>query len=89
MCKDQDKVEWTVVNHGWFMDYFVVNKERTHFKVDAVKGSWPLSMWDGDWTALIPGAGNETISWTSGRDVGRALVRLIQTDKGGWVSEFL
>ncbi|KAA1473987.1 NAD-P-binding protein [Dentipellis sp. KUC8613] len=75
-------VEWTLVNQGWFMDYFVPLEKR-YFK--SLGPVWPL---DTDtWEALIPGTGEEQIGWTAGRDVARALLRLIQVPSGEWPEE--
>lgn len=37
------------------------------------------------WRALVRGTGDEMQSWTSARDVGRAVVQLCKAD--GWVGE--
>lgn len=42
---------------------------------------WPLNM--ETWEAVIPGTGNEPIGFTAARDVAKACVKLITTDK--WV----
>ena len=34
--------------------------------------------------ATIPGTGDEPITWTSGRDTAKAMVRLLHVPKGQW-----
>lgn len=76
--KSQNIVEWTLVNNGWFMDYFVPSN-KTYMK--SLGNVWPLNM--ETWEAMIPGTGDEPIGFTAARDVAKACVKLITTDK--WV----
>ncbi|KAL0062103.1 hypothetical protein AAF712_011030 [Marasmius tenuissimus] len=65
-------VEWTLVNIGWFMDYFApVGKSY----MKPLHPVWPLNL--EKWEVVILGTGDEPIAWTSARDVAKALVRLI------------
>ncbi|KAJ8081746.1 hypothetical protein PM082_007592 [Marasmius tenuissimus] len=71
-------VEWTLVNIGWFMDYFApVGKSY----MKPLHPVWPLNL--EKWEVVILGTGDEPIAWTSARDVAKALVRLI--DCNDWV----
>ena len=76
VLKQQSEVEWTLVNQGWFMDYFVPD-EKTYMK--NLYPIWPLNVSDGGWKATVLGSGDEKVAWTCARDVGKALVRLIET----------
>ncbi|KZS92270.1 NAD(P)-binding protein [Sistotremastrum niveocremeum HHB9708] len=67
-------VEWTLVNAGYFMDYFLP-PEKTHMK--PLPTVWPI----GDKKATIPGFGNEPIGFTLARDVARGLIKLIEAPK--------
>ncbi|KAK7463121.1 hypothetical protein VKT23_007706 [Stygiomarasmius scandens] len=69
----QQEVEWTLVNIGWFMDYFApVGKSY----MKPLHPVWPVDI--DKWEATVLGTGNEPIAWTSARDVAKALVRLIE-----------
>ncbi|KAI4159511.1 MAG: hypothetical protein LQ342_006512 [Letrouitia transgressa] len=70
LLKEQHDVEWTLVNPGWLADYFLP-MTKTHIKPTEM---FPLDQQK--WTASIPGTGDEMQSWTSGRDIGRAVAEL-------------
>jgi hypothetical protein len=74
----QTSVEWTLVNGGWFMDYFVA-REKTYIK--PWLPGWPIDLEHS--TARISGTGEEKIGWTSARDIAKALVKLVGAEK--WV----
>lgn len=74
----QHHVRWTLVNIGWFMDYFVPT-ERSYMK--PLHPVWPVDI--DKWQAVVLGTGEEKIAWTSARDVCKALVRLIEFEE--WV----
>ena len=74
----QNDVQWSLVNGGWFMDYFV-EPEKTFMK--PLPGVWPLDLTRRK--ALMLGTGDEEIGWTAARDVAKALVRLAGMPK--WV----
>lgn len=78
----EGEVEWTLVNGGWFMDYFVNGVEGGKSYMKALPGVWPIDL--GNWTAVVLGTGEEKIGWTAARDVARALVALLGVEKGGW-----
>lgn len=60
------------------MDYFAPTSKTYMTSLGAV---WPLNM--ETWEAIIPGTGDELIGFTSARDVAKACVMLITTEK--WV----
>ncbi|THU92841.1 hypothetical protein K435DRAFT_820410 [Dendrothele bispora CBS 962.96] len=64
----QNDVEWTLVNIGWFMDYFApVGKSY----MKPLHPVWPVDL--DKWEATVLGTGDEPIAWTSARDVAKAL----------------
>jgi nucleoside-diphosphate-sugar epimerase len=78
----KEGVEWTLVNGGWFMDYFVNGVGGTKSYMKALPGVWPIDL--EAWTAVVLGSGEEKIGWTAARDVAKALVALLRVEKGGW-----
>ena len=72
-------VEWTLMNLGFFMDYFVPTK-KTYIKPQP--GWWPIDL--DKWEVVIRGTGDEPQSWTSARDVAAAVPDLLLSPK--WVS---
>ncbi|KAF5368884.1 hypothetical protein D9758_003100 [Tetrapyrgos nigripes] len=76
----QDMVQYTLVNIGWFMDYFApVGKSW----MKALHPVWPVDL--EKWEGTVLGTGEEPIAWTSARDVAKALVRLVEVEK--WEKE--
>lgn len=71
----QTEVEWTLVNLGWFADYFVQPEGGTKSYMKALPGVWPIDLTN--WTVTVLGSGDEKIGWTAARDVASALVHLI------------
>ena len=69
--EDAGDVEWTLLECGWFMDYFLP-KEKSYMK--PVPDEFPIDL--DAWTVRIRGTGDEPQSWTLGREVGRAVVEL-------------
>ncbi|CAI6046133.1 unnamed protein product [Clonostachys chloroleuca] len=78
ILEDQTEVEWTSVNQGWLMDYFVHFPEgaKTYIKPYA---SWPLSLKDA--TCRLPGNGDDKLTWTAAHDVAKAVVALMAQPK--------
>ncbi|PGH15275.1 hypothetical protein AJ80_05628 [Polytolypa hystricis UAMH7299] len=76
LLRAQEKVKWTLVNGGWFMDYFLP-AEKSYMK--PLPGVWPIDLQRSK--ALILGTGEEKIGWTAARDVAKALVRLVEVDE--------
>ena len=74
-------VEWTIFNNGWLLDYFLT-RDKTY--MPAIPDEFPVD--PNGWKACIRGSGNEPQSFSSGRDVARALVMLL--DAPEWVSRF-
>lgn len=75
-------VEWTLLECGWFMDYFLP-KEKSYMK--PVPDEFPIDL--DAWTVRIRGTGDEPQSWTLGREVGRAVVELCAANE--WVRIWL
>ncbi|GAO17615.1 uncharacterized protein UV8b_06060 [Ustilaginoidea virens] len=65
-------VEWTIFNNGWLLDYFLT-RDKTY--MPAIPDEFPVD--PNGWKACIRGSGNEPQSFSSGRDVARALVMLL------------
>ncbi|KAL4969862.1 NAD(P)-binding protein [Aspergillus stella-maris] len=80
----------TIVNIGWFMDYFVPER-CSHMKY--IPGEFPIDVQNGKWEYTVIGTGDEMQSWVLGRDVARAVVALLGSKEdwepvtyvsGGW-----
>jgi hypothetical protein len=72
-------VEWTLFNHGWFMDYFVP-QDKSYMKCTPGEFPFDLKLW----TYCVKGTGDEPQSWTCGRDVAKAVTELLTARE--WVS---
>lgn len=81
MLASQIEVEWTVVNQGWLMEYFL---EAGQTYMPAIPDEFPID--PNGVKACIRGTGDELQSWTSARDVGKAVIALLLSDRP-WVSE--
>lgn len=75
ILKEQSEIKYTFFNNGWFMDYFI-DGNKSYMK--RLPGIWPLDIENSE--IIIPGSGNENITFTSARDVGKALSKLIDFD---------
>ncbi|KAL8848891.1 MAG: hypothetical protein Q9221_006116 [Calogaya cf. arnoldii] len=69
---EADGVEWTCIENGWFMDYFLP-KEKSYMK--PVPDEFPIDL--DAWTAVVRGTGDEPQAWTLAREVGKAVVALL------------
>jgi len=76
VLEQQTDLEYTLFNIGWFMDYFIP-ENRTYMTPLGVV--FPLNLQEN--TLRIAGTGNEPISFTAARGAGKALVKLIETNK--------
>ncbi|KAI4251761.1 MAG: hypothetical protein LQ352_004673 [Teloschistes flavicans] len=76
MLRAQEEVEWTLFNMGWLADYFLPEGKSY---MPGIKDEFPVDV-DG-WKACIRGSGDELQSWTSARDVARAVVELCRADE--------
>jgi nucleoside-diphosphate-sugar epimerase len=74
LLEEQNEIEYTLFNQGWFMDYFIP-ANRSYLK--RILPVWPLDLEKE--TIRIPGTGEEPIIFTSARDTGKALARLATT----------
>ena len=75
----KESLESTLVECGWFMDYFL-KPEKSHMR--PVPDEFPIDL--DEWTVRIRGTGDEIQSWTLGREVGKAVVELCAAKE--WVS---
>ena len=80
ILRESQGVEWTLVNNGWLMDYFLP-KDRTY--MPAIPDEFPVD--PNGFRALIRGTGDEMQSWTCARDVAKAIVELLRAP--AWVTE--
>ncbi|KAL4799553.1 NAD(P)-binding protein [Aspergillus venezuelensis] len=80
----------TIVNLGWFMDYFVPER-CSHMRY--IPGEFPIDVQNGKWEYTVIGTGDEMQSWVLGRDVAKAVVALLGSEEdwepvtyvsGGW-----
>ena len=70
---------WTLLDSGWLADYFLPSL-KTYMK--PIPELFPVD--PDQWSACVRGNGNEEQSWTSARDVVRAVVELCKASH--WVS---
>ncbi|CAF1234366.1 unnamed protein product [Rotaria sordida] len=75
LLEEQNEIEYTLFNQGWFMDYFI-SADRSYIK--RILPVWPLDLEKE--TIRIPGTGEEPVTFTSARDTGKALARLATSD---------
>jgi len=76
VLRNQKQIEWTLVNPGWFADYFAPS-DKSYLK--PIRPVWPMDTEKA--TVTILGTGDEPIGWTAARDVAKALVRLIEVPR--------
>ncbi|CAF1461217.1 unnamed protein product [Adineta ricciae] len=60
LLEEQNEIEYTLFNQGWFMDYFIP-ADRSYMK--RILPIWPLDLENE--TLRIPGTGNEPITFTA------------------------
>jgi hypothetical protein len=72
-------IHWTLFNGGWLMDYFLPH-DRTY--MPPIPDEFPVD--PNNWRACIRGTGNELQSWTSARDIAKAVAELLSAPE--WVS---
>ena len=75
-------LQWTLVNQGFFMDYFLT-AEKTYLK--PIPEEFPVD--PNGWKVCIRGTGEEMQTFTMARDVAKAVVELLGADE--WVCEQL
>lgn len=74
ILREQNQLEWTLVCCGWLMDYILPSKNR-HLK-DAGPG-FPIDL--ANQRIIIPGTGDDLISFLAARDLARALSLLVSS----------
>ena len=74
ILRQQDQLEWTPLCCGWLMDYILPSKTR-HLK-DAGPG-FPIDL--ANQNIVIPGTGDDEISFLAARDLARALSLLVSS----------
>lgn len=76
------KVDWTLFNNGWLMEYFLPN---TKSWMPAIPDEFPVD--PNGWRACVRGTGDEPQGFTSAREIAKAVVELLAWD-GEWVRFF-
>lgn len=77
---EQEKdVEWTIFNNGWLMDYFLT-EDKTY--MPSIPNEFPID--PNNWKVCIRGTGDQVQSFTSARDIAKALILLLSAPE--WVS---
>ncbi|KAI0028459.1 hypothetical protein K488DRAFT_58538 [Vararia minispora EC-137] len=71
----QDAIKYTLLCHGWFMDY-VVPADKIYLK--DIYPVWPVDINNGFDDVVIPGSGEEAIGLTAARDVARVGAQLLE-----------
>lgn len=72
LLREQTELEWTLVLVGWLADYIVPANNRF---IRDFGEACPINLGDG--TILIPGTGDEPVSFVWSRDVAKALAQLV------------
>lgn len=80
MLEQEHDIEWTITNNGWFMDYFLT-QDKTY--MPAIPDEFPID--PNNWKACIRGTGDQLQSFTSARDVAKALLALLGAPQ--WVGD--
>jgi swainsonine biosynthesis oxidoreductase SwnR len=78
ILKESNKVEWTLFNGGWLMDYFL-SQDKTY--MPPIPDEFPVD--PNNWRACIRGTGDEMQAWTCAREIGKAVVELLAATE--WV----
>ncbi|KZV61489.1 NAD(P)-binding protein [Peniophora sp. CONT] len=79
--QNQSEVEYTLLCHGWFMDY-ILTAEKSYMK--DIYPVWPVDLNNGESKVEIAGTGEEVVGLTAARDVARVGVKLVEMPKGAW-----
>lgn len=74
----QNDVEWTIFNNGWLTDY-CLTEDKTY--MPSIPDEFPID--PNNWKACIRDTGDQLQSFTSARDVARALIMLLSAPE--WV----
>lgn len=73
--KSQNEVKWTIICNSWFTEYVLASNQRCLRDVDSI---WPMDY--ASKTFTIYGPGTQLATFTSVRDVARAVAILLDTD---------
>ncbi|MCJ1350965.1 MAG: hypothetical protein MMC33_000947 [Icmadophila ericetorum] len=73
VLRESSGVEWTLVEVGWLMDYFIP-QGKTY--VRHYEGLFPID--PVNWRACIYATGDELQTWTCAREIGKAIVELLK-----------
>ena len=81
ILEQEKEIEWTIFNNCWLMEYFLPEDKTympsiTEFPIDLKK-----------WKACIRGTGDQIQTFTSARDVAKALIILLSAPE--WVRQGL
>ncbi|VDB96276.1 unnamed protein product [Peniophora sp. CBMAI 1063] len=79
--EDGERVEYTLLCHGWFMDY-ILPSHKTYMK--DIYPVWPVDVNGGSDEVVVAGTGEESVGLTAARDVARVGVALVGMPKGFW-----
>lgn len=80
VLQESSGVEWTLVEVGWLMDYFLP-QEKTY--VRHYEDMFPVD--PDNWRACIRNTGDELQTWTCAREIGKAITELLKAPE--WVGE--
>ncbi|RCI17266.1 hypothetical protein L249_3158 [Ophiocordyceps polyrhachis-furcata BCC 54312] len=73
VLEKEQEVEWTIFNNGWLMDY-CLTADKSY--MPAIPNEFPID--PNGWKACIRGSGDQLQSFTSCRDVAKALIMLLE-----------
>ncbi|RDA86146.1 hypothetical protein CP532_3051 [Ophiocordyceps camponoti-leonardi (nom. inval.)] len=76
ILEKEQEVEWTIFNTGWLMDY-CLTADKSY--MPAIPNEFPID--PNGWKACIRGSGDVVQSFTSCRDVAKALIILLEAPK--------
>lgn len=72
ILQQQHDVEWTIFNNGWLMEYFLT-EDKSY--MPSIPDEFPFD--PNNWKACIRGTGDQLQSFTSARDIAKALIMLL------------
>lgn len=78
LLRQTEGLQWTLVNQGFFMDYFLT-AQKTY--LEPIPDEFPVD--PNGWKVCVRGTGEEMQTFTMARDVAKAVVELLGADE--WV----